>query len=255
VVKIPSLSRRADSAPTRDENRDGRTEERDVQPVAGTAPVSDDPSVATEPDSDRATHRSRAAGATAVAEPAERTDVRAASERKAAARAATTRPPAATTAPAETTPVETTPVENAPVETARPVTDPTGTPERARTVDADRAPEVVVPAGPRPRASMLATLSLVFGVAGALFVLTGTLAGYGIGLGAVALLLAVGGMSATGRRHVAGRTDALFGLLLGLGAVIVGVLAMTGKFGWPSTDGDVVQRFREWLDSQFVDRF
>jgi hypothetical protein len=115
--------------------------------------------------------------------------------------------------------------------------------------------EVTVVAGPRPRASLLATLSLIFGVAGALFVLTGTLAGYGIALGALALLLSFAGLSATSRRHVAGKSDALLGLLLGLGAVAVGILAVTGQFGWPNTDADTVQRFRDWLDAQTVDRF
>lgn len=117
------------------------------------------------------------------------------------------------------------------------------------------APEAPVTRGPKPRASLLATLGLIVSVAGALFVLTGTLAGYGIGLGAFGAVLAVLGLMATRRRHVAGTTDALFGVLIGLAAVVVGVLAMTGQFDWPTTDGDWVQRFREWLDSQFVDRF
>jgi hypothetical protein len=102
---------------------------------------------------------------------------------------------------------------------------------------------------------MLATLSLIFGVAAGLFVLTGALAGYGIGLGGVALLLAIGGISATGRRHVAGKTDALIGLVLGLGAVVLGILALTGSLSWLTTDTDTVARVREWLDSQFIDRF
>jgi uncharacterized membrane protein YphA (DoxX/SURF4 family) len=122
--------------------------------------------------------------------------------------------------------------------------------------DVDRTDdEVTVVAGPRPRASLLATLSLIFGLAGALFVLTGALAGYGIALGAIALLLAFAGLSATSRRHVAGKSDALLGLLLGLAAVGAGVLAVTGQFDWPNTDGDTVQRFRDWLDAQTVDRF
>ncbi|MFI6761534.1 hypothetical protein ACIBF5_20590 [Micromonospora sp. NPDC050417] len=119
----------------------------------------------------------------------------------------------------------------------------------------DREPTVVPPAGPRPRASLLATLSLILGVAAALFVLTGALAGYGIAIGAIGALLGVAGVSATSRRHVAGKSDALLGLVLGLGAVVLGILAMTGQFTWPTTDGDWVLRFREWLDSQFVDRF
>ncbi len=118
----------------------------------------------------------------------------------------------------------------------------------------DRAERPVV-AGPKPRASLLATLGLVTAVAGVLFVLTGTLAGYGIGLGAAGAVLAVLGLMATRRRHVAGTTDALLGIVAGVGAVVLGILAMTGQFDWPTTDGDWVARFREWLDSQFVDRF
>ena len=115
--------------------------------------------------------------------------------------------------------------------------------------------EVTVVGGPRPRASLFATLSLILGVAAALFVLSGALAGYGIALGALAALLSFVGLSATSKRHVAGKADALLGLLLGLGAAGLGVLAVTGQFDWPNTDADTVQRFRDWLDTQTVDRF
>ncbi len=37
--------------------------------------------------------------------------------------------------------------------------------------------------------------------------------------------------------------------------MVVGILAFTGTFGWPTTDADWVERLRGWLDSQFVDRF
>jgi hypothetical protein len=119
----------------------------------------------------------------------------------------------------------------------------------------DTETEPAVPVGPRPRASLLATLSLIFGVAGALFVATGALAGYGIALGVVALILAIAGVSATGRRHVAGKTDALIGLVLGLAAVVVGILVLTGSLSWLGTGTDTVARVREWLDAQFVNRF
>ena len=85
-----------------------------------------------------------------------------------------------------------------------------------------------------------------------MFVLTGTLAGYGIGLGAFGAVLSVArpGIVATRRRHVAGKTDALFGVLIwGLGR---------GRGRGARDDrpvrladhrrGDWVQRFREWLD-------
>ncbi len=121
--------------------------------------------------------------------------------------------------------------------------------------DRPRVDATPAPAGPRPRASLLATLSLITGVVAALLVLSGPLAGYGIGLGAVALILAIAGISATGSRHVAGKTDALIGLILGLGAVVLGILVLTGSLSWLGTGTDTVTRVREWLDAQFVDRF
>ncbi|MCW6009962.1 DUF308 domain-containing protein [Micromonospora sp. CPCC 205371] len=109
--------------------------------------------------------------------------------------------------------------------------------------------------GPRPRASLMATLALISGVAGALFVLTGVLAGYGIVLGALAVLFAVGGFSATSRRHVAGKSDAMIGLVLGIGAVVVGILVLTDSLSWLTTASDKVGDLRTWLDNQTVDRF
>ncbi|MEH1170038.1 DMT family transporter [Micromonospora sp. CPCC 205539] len=263
MVKIPSLSRRSEPAPTRDENLDGRVDGRDT--VVGT---------------DRDDSTGTGTGRSDEAE-------RRANERAAVARAAVARPVEGEIrrAPVGATPTPTVERDSkvdldedrAP---RRPdTTDRAVAADRAvvadhavaadKTVAADRvttdrpvspAPERIEPEqpvvrGPKPRASMLATLGLVVAVAGALFVLTGTLAGYGIGLGAIGAVLSVLGLMATRRRHVAGKTDALLGVLIGLAAVVLGVLAMTGQFDWPTTDGDWVQRFREWLDSQFVDRF
>jgi hypothetical protein len=126
---------------------------------------------------------------------------------------------------------------------------PTDAPTRGR----DTTPEA--PAGPRPRASVLATAGLVLGVIAAGFVLTGILAGYGIVLGALALLISIGGFMATKRRHVAGKSDAMFGLILGLAAIVVGILVLTGALSWLGTNTDAVGQLREWLDAQFVDRF
>jgi hypothetical protein len=225
VVRIPS--RRPEGPATKDDDGAGRIDERD------SAPVPSQP-VAASQTSDPTTYRSAntPAGTGGVPD-AER--------------------------PADYDP-------NQRYRTDRPVTS-AGTPGEPATVagaGADyREPahayrtddEATVVAGPRPRASLLATLSLILGVAGVLFVLTGALAAHGIALGAVALLLSFGGLSATGRRHVAGKSDALLGLVLGLAAVVLGILAVTGQFVWPNTDGDTVQRFRDWLDAQTVDRF
>ncbi|WP_244218880.1 DMT family transporter [Micromonospora arida] len=303
MVRIPSLSRRSEPAPTRDENLDGRVDGRDT-PVTETGQSDDSVGrpVVTDRDADQTTYRSAEAtgGQTSEAE-------RRANERAAVARAATARPvetesrgtasrPVApepvnggTARPVAPEPVNgtTSPVTPEPrtgtankVETeSRPTVVPTTAraaerdadldsttrrPDTADRVTTDRpvdptpgvgTPEPPVTRGPKPRASLLATLGLIVSVAGAMFVLTGTLAGYGIGLGAFGAVLAVLGLMATRRRHVAGKTDALFGVLIGLAAVVIGVLAMTGQFDWPTTDGDWVPRFREWLDSQFVDRF
>ncbi|AGZ45827.1 hypothetical protein [Actinoplanes friuliensis] len=120
---------------------------------------------------------------------------------------------------------------------------------------AARPAEPPVVAGPKPRASLLATLGLIVSVAAALLVLSGPLLGYGIGLGVLGLILSLGGISATGKRHIAGKTDALIGMILSLGAIVVGVLALTGSLSWLGTDMQPVTSVREWLDAQFVNRF
>jgi hypothetical protein len=112
-----------------------------------------------------------------------------------------------------------------------------------------------VAAGPKPRASLLATLGLVLAVASALLVLSGPLLGYGIGVAVLALILSLSGIHATGKRHVAGKSDALLGMVLALAAIVVGVLALTGSLSWLGTDMQPVNSTREWLDAQFVDRF
>jgi hypothetical protein len=102
-------------------------------------------------------------------------------------------------------------------------------------------------AGPRARASVMATLSLVVGVGAALTVLTGLLAGPGIGLGLIAAFLGIAGISATSRRHVAGKADAFLGIALGLGAIVVGSLALTGLLSWLSGDANQVTQVHDWL--------
>jgi hypothetical protein len=127
--------------------------------------------------------------------------------------------------------------------------------DRSPDPSTDQEPNTPVVAGPRPRASLLATLGLITGVASLLLVFSGPLAGYGVGLAAIALILSLGGISATGRRHVAGKSDALIGMVLALGAIVVGVLALTGSLAWLGTDTEPVSRVREWLDARFIDRF
>ncbi|SCL13241.1 DUF308 domain-containing protein [Micromonospora inyonensis] len=273
-MKIPLLSRRSEPA-THDGNEDTVETVGAGDRDPATVPADGDgriaAPVATDRGGDRTTYRSAAAtvdGRDHRTDPPSVDDrIRdprdAEAERRAEARAATAR--AATARPAD---------PDADRPPARPGHDST---TMERTIDLDResrerlidrhhpdldrdivdrrAPEPTVVAGKKPRASLLATLGLVVGVVGLLFVLTGTLAGYGIAVGALGAVLSVFGLIATRRRHVAGKTDALLGILAGLAAVVLGVLAMTGQFDWPTTDGDWVNRLREWLDSQFADRF
>lgn len=123
--------------------------------------------------------------------------------------------------------------------------------------DADVVPAPAEPVIHRPRASGLATLSLIFGLAGALLVLTGELAALGVAAGVLGLVFAAGGLSATGRPHVAGRLDATLGALLSLAAVIVGLLAINDMLSWLNTDTNYVTRFHDWLVDRvsWLDRF
>ena len=116
----------------------------------------------------------------------------------------------------------------------------------------ERTPVVV---GPKPRASFLATLGLILGVVAAMLVLSGPLLGYGIGVAVLALILSLSGIHATGRRHVAGKTDALIGMVLSLAAIVVGVLALTGSLNWLGTDMHPVTSVRDWLDANVANRF
>ncbi|GIF36443.1 DUF308 domain-containing protein [Actinoplanes xinjiangensis] len=125
--------------------------------------------------------------------------------------------------------------------------------ERARAVSEPVTVPVTTPA-PRARASLVATLGLVLAVAGALLVLSGPLLGYGVGVSAVALVLSLAGIFATRKRHVAGKTGALIGVVLSLAAVVIGVLALAGQLWWLGTDTQTVTELRTWLDTQFETR-
>ncbi|MFI7545887.1 hypothetical protein [Actinoplanes sp. NPDC049599] len=128
-------------------------------------------------------------------------------------------------------------------------------PVARRDADEKTIEQPPVVAGPKPRASLLATLGLIVSVGAALLVLSGPLLGYGIGLAVLGLILSLSGVHATGKRHIAGKTDALIGMVLSLAAIVVGVLALTGSLSWLGTDMQPVVSVREWLDAQFVDRF
>ncbi|MFB6397169.1 thrombospondin [Polymorphospora lycopeni] len=243
MVRIPSFARREETAPTRDDERPAGSEAPTPTATMARPAPADAAPAAGRPGDEATTYRSRSATGAAPTRP--RTE---------------TRKPEPVLPPAPDRRSD----QDEMARTDRIVTEDLSADRRdtggAGAAVVDRTPETeeerpVAPTGPRPRTSLLATISLILGVAGILFVLTGALAGYGIGIGAVGALLGVAGISATARRHISGKTEALLGLALGLAAVVIGILAMTGQFAWPTTDGDTVVRFREWLDTQFIERF
>jgi len=101
--------------------------------------------------------------------------------------------------------------------------------------------------GPRARASVVATMALMFGLTAILSVLTGVLAGAGVALGMVAAFAGVGGIATTTRRLVTGKGNALLGLVLGLAAVVIGTLALTHSLSWLNVTTNEVARVHEWL--------
>ena len=44
-------------------------------------------------------------------------------------------------------------------------------------------------------------------------------------------------------------------MVFSLGAIVLGVLALTGSLNWLGTDIPAVSNAREWLDAQFSSRF
>ena len=110
--------------------------------------------------------------------------------------------------------------------------------------------DTVTVAGPRPRASIMATLSLMLGVVAAVAVLTGLLAGPGVAAGLLAAILGLAGVAATSRRHVAGKSDAFLGIALGLASIVLGVLALTGNLSWLNGDTNMVSQLHSWFAAQ-----
>ena len=104
-----------------------------------------------------------------------------------------------------------------------------------------------VDTSPRARASVIATMSLMFGLTAILSVLTGVLAGVGVAIGMLAAFAGVGGIATTSRRHVTGKGNALLGLALGLAAVVIGTLAVTHSLSWLNITTNEVARVHEWL--------
>ena len=105
----------------------------------------------------------------------------------------------------------------------------------------------------RPRwahVSAMATLGLILGVAAMAVTLTGILAAEGVALGVIGGAVAAGGLVGASRRGVTGHSLALLGLVLSLGAILLGVLAISGQLSWLDSKTDEVARVHDWLVAQ-----
>jgi hypothetical protein len=142
------------------------------------------------------------------------------------------------------------------IETRRPEIDERRPP--GDTVVADRpADETVVerPVEPAPRwvrVSALATLGLIVGLIALAATLTGLLAPVGVAVGVIGGAISAGGLVGASRRGVTGHSVALLGLLLSIGAIVLGVLAIGGYLPWLDSRTDEVAKVRGWLDAHLT---
>jgi hypothetical protein len=105
----------------------------------------------------------------------------------------------------------------------------------------------------RPRwahVSAMATLSLIIGVAALAATFTGLLAAEGVALGVVGGAVAAGGLVGASRRGITGHSLAFLGLVASLGAILLGVLAISGQLSWLDSKTDEVARMHNWLVAQ-----
>ncbi len=96
---------------------------------------------------------------------------------------------------------------------------------------------------------MLATVSLVVAVLGAVTTVTGVLAAPGAVLGLIAALFGVGGITATRQRHITGKGNAIIGVALGLLSLVTGALAVTGILPWLDPETNKVAELFAWLEA------
>jgi hypothetical protein len=110
----------------------------------------------------------------------------------------------------------------------------------------------VVEEPPAPRwahVSALATLGLIVGIVALAATLTGLLAPVGVAAGVVGGAISAGGLVGASRRGVTGHSVALLGLLLSIGAIVLGVLAIGGYLPWLDSRTDEVAKARDWLNA------
>jgi hypothetical protein len=100
----------------------------------------------------------------------------------------------------------------------------------------------------RMHVSAAATLSLIVGTLAIAASLTGLLAPLGFVGGVLAVLLGVFALYAVRRPAVAGHSLVGLGILFGLVAIVLAVLAMTGSVAWLTKSSDEIATVHNWLN-------
>jgi hypothetical protein len=101
----------------------------------------------------------------------------------------------------------------------------------------------------RTRVSAMATLSLIAGTLAVTATLTGLLAPLGFGAGVIAVLFGLFARHAVRRSTVNGRGLVGLGVLFGLVAIAVSVLAMSHSVSWLSNRTDEIAVLHNWLNN------
>jgi len=134
------------------------------------------------------------------------------------------------------------------------VTSATGrgvAPERWFFDDFDAAVDTVPLVAPyRARVSATATLSLILGVVAVGAALTGLLAAAGVAVGIIAAVVGLPGLVGPRRHDRTGRSLALLGLVCGVGAATLGLLAIGDHLSWLSSRSDEVGQVHDWLTAE-----
>jgi hypothetical protein len=99
--------------------------------------------------------------------------------------------------------------------------------------------------------SAWATIGLITGLVAVAASLTGVLAPEGIAVGIVSIMICLIGWRSVRRPHVTGHSLVLIGLLTATAAIAIGVLAITGDFGWPASNTNEVDRLHTWLNAHW----
>lgn len=120
-------------------------------------------------------------------------------------------------------------------------------PDRRFFDDFGSADTVPLVAPYRVRVAAMAVVGLILGVVAVCATLTGLLAAAGVVVGVLAVVVAVVGLVGARRYDRTGRGLALIGLVCGIGAATIGVLAIGGHLSWLSGRSNEVGEVYDWL--------